>query len=205
MRKIFLLSILVILGINGYSQKNKRSTNSDFLNEFFNDLKLELQFKDTILINSFNEIDSFSIKSRDIVVRVYQLQKETLKSVYTDKEERNEVNKNFNYNVNFNQIRNTTFIIIPLDSVRSINGDKINRDKRIKEFIEKYKTQNYYIFSEPLLLRDKNYCIFNYEFGSFFIPNSDRKTTIYKKVDGRWKLWNVISSKQEFSMYNKLQ
>ncbi len=180
----------------GYSQT--KNSNFTFLNNFFHDLKNELHLNDTILTTHPNEIDTFSLIKSDTLYNIFQLINEPIKFVKLERGEKEELNRKFNYSIDYNQIYDTKFITIPIDTVLFNNGDKLNREKRIKEFIEKYISQQYYTFSEPLLLKDENYCYFEYEIGSFFSPHSIRKQTLFKKIDGKWKEWIVISFQHTF-------
>lgn len=198
MKKASLLLLLIFIVFYGYSQANKNISKSNFLNDFFNDLKLEFHLKDTVLTTFYNTIDSSSFIHRDTLDHFMHYIDKPLKYVVLEKGEKEELNKIFNYNIDFSQIQSIKFIVAPIDTIRSINQNNFNQEERIAAFIEKYKSQDYYIFSEPLLLRDKNYCFFEYEFGSFFKPHTSRESTIFKKVDGRWKEWIVFSWKHTF-------
>jgi hypothetical protein len=198
MKKVYILFTLLFTSFYGYSQTKNNSSKSDFLNEFFNDLKFEFHLKDTVLTTFYNTIDTLSFIHRDTLDHFMQYIDKPIKYVVLEKGEREELNKNFNYNIDFSQIQSIKFIVAPIDTIRSINLNNFNKEKRIAAFIEKYKTQDYYIFSEPLLLRDENYCFFEYEIGSFFKPHTSRESTIFKKIDGRWKEWIIFSWKHTF-------
>ena len=167
------------------------------LKDYYNKKPVEFVIRENYeLVEDKEYVSKFTLKNVKDIANIPI--NEPIKFVKLERGEKEELNRKFNYSIDYNQIYDTKFITIPIDTVLFNNGDKLNREKRIKEFIEKYISQQYYTFSEPLLLKDENYCYFEYEIGSFFSPHSIRKQTLFKKIDGKWKEWIVISFQHTF-------
>ncbi len=88
-----------------------------------------------------------------------------------------------------------------LENSISISRDTLTRMKQTnlelsfwKRFIEKYHEKELFSISLPLFSKDKNTALVSTSFICATCLNSE--TMIYRKVNGKWKLIEVLSSRQ---------